>query len=280
MLLNEVIAVIALSRSNGDRDAVVGGAAVSHVVARGGAVEVGYRIVASRLRFDHDVGAGSEVREAVAAVASRGGRCTHSSAIGRIAIAIRVGEQGNGHAVDADIARVVIVRICEDRAADGRRLFFDEVVAAGGGTSHDIDRADLAWITAIAVAHIQIAGRLGFQHAIGAGRHTREGVAAIGCGCGGDGLHAGCHGVAIHRIATAIDQSKCDTADACVARVVIVRVSEHRATDGAGLLLNEVVARVAFARSDRNWNAVVRGAAIRDIIARGGAVHIGDGVVA
>ena len=86
--------------------------------------------------------------------------------------------------------------------------------------------------------------------------------------------------ISIDRIAAAIDQGEGDAGDWSIAVVVIVCVSEHGASDGAGLLFDKVIAGIAFGGENGDRDAVVCGARIGEIVTRRCGVAIGDGVVA
>ena len=242
------------------------------------AIDIAQAVEARGLGFHHAVSAWRKIGEFIAAIWKRSGRDRlHARsacvAIDRIATAVHKGERDSG---DASVTGVVIVRVRQDGAADDAGLFVNEVHTAGGGASHDLHRTDLIGVTTVAVADVKEARRLGLLHSIGARGHIGEGVAAIGLRGRGDRLHARGVRIAIDWVAAAIDQRERDAGDWIIAIVVIVRVGQDGASDGAGQFFDEVIASIALSSRDRHGNAVVGGAAVRHVIARRGCVAIGD----
>ena len=280
LFLDEVIAGVRLTCGQADRNAIVCRAGVCHVIARSGGVAIGGVQIARGLGLDDHIVSWSQAGEAVFTGAVRGRGGADLGTVGGIAIAVRIGEERDRHTTDADIAVVIIVRVGQDRAADRAGGFFNEVVARVSAACGDGDRTNLIQIATILICHAERADGLGFQHAIDARRHVAEGVTAIGGGGGRDRLHACGHRVAIDRITAAVHQGECDARDTDVAIVVVVRIGKDGARDAAGQFFDEVIAGITFGGSDGDGNSIVSGAAVRHIVARCGAVDIGDGQVA
>ena len=244
-LVNEVVAGAALARGEGDADHVrVAAVAVAHV---GVARLVGL--------FD-GVAAGRHVVEDVVAVHVGGG--------GRHRVAHRI-LQHDGHAGDRGVARVVVVQVLTDAAADdARQAFVDEHVAAVGLARLHGD-ADHVRVAAVAVAHVGVARLVGLLDGVAAGRHVREAVVAVGVGGGGR-----------HHVAQRVLQHHGDARDRRVARAVVVQVFEHLAGDRAGVGHDAgVPAAVGFTRVEHGLGglAVHRvGVAVARV-----AAHVGRG---
>ena len=126
--IHEVIARVAFARSEGDRDPVVGGAGIGRIVVRIGGVSISYQLEARGRGLHDHVVSGREVRKGVVARGIGGHGQAVGSAVGWIAIAIRVGVECQGDTCHRRVAIAVVVGVGEDGSGNIAAVAGDVVV--------------------------------------------------------------------------------------------------------------------------------------------------------